>query len=122
MAWDKDGLKFEVESYEDGKFVNWSQLAKQYNITNTKGEIAENGGQIAKEWLKSVSVDTERFKQYNVDSDGPHIRRKKRRGIGGEISIPTPETNASLKKRLHEKILENEYSIGKLMVPKKVYV
>ena len=122
MAWDKDGLKFEVESYEDAKFVNWSQLAKQYNIMNTKGEIAENGGQIAKEWLKSVSVDTERFKQYNVDSDGPHIRRKKRRGIGGEISIPTPETNASLKKRLHEKILENEYSIGKLIVPKKVFL
>ena len=120
MAWDKDGLKFEVESYEDGKFVNWSQLAKQYNITNTKGEIAENGGQIAKEWLKSVGVDTERFKRYNVDSDGPRIRRKKRRGIGGEISIPTSETNASLKKRLHEKILENEYSIGKLIVPKKV--
>ena len=83
MAWDKDGLKFEVESYEDAKFVNWSQLAKQYNIMNTKGEIAENGGQIAKEWLKSVGVDTERFKRYNVDSDGPRIRRKKRRGIGG---------------------------------------
>jgi hypothetical protein len=44
MTWDKDALKLEVESYEDGKFVNWSQLAKEYNVTNTKGEIAENGG------------------------------------------------------------------------------
>ena len=67
-----------------------------------------------------MGVDTERFKWHNIDSHGPHIRHKKRRGIGGEISIPTPETNASLKKRLHEKILENEYSIGKLIVPKKV--
>ncbi|CAB4002168.1 Hypothetical predicted protein [Paramuricea clavata] len=59
MAWDKDALKSEVESYENGKFVNWSQLAKDYNVTNTKGKIAANGGQIVKEWLKSVdSNDT----------------------------------------------------------------
>jgi hypothetical protein len=56
MTWDKDALKLEVESYEDGKFVNWSQLAKEYNVTNTKGEIAENDDQIAKGWLKSVGV------------------------------------------------------------------
>jgi hypothetical protein len=79
MTWDKDALKLEVESYEDGKFVNWSQLAKEYNVTNTKGEFAENGSQIAKEWLKSVGVDTDRFKRYNTNSDGPRIRRKKRR-------------------------------------------
>ena len=120
MTWDKDALKLEVESYEDGKFVNWSQLAKEYSVTNTKGEIAENGGQIAKEWLKSVGVVTERFKRYNTNSDGPRIRRKKRRGLGGEISIPTPQTNACLKKQLQEKILQNEYSIGKLIVPRKV--
>ena len=24
MTWDKDALKLEVESYEDGKFLNWS--------------------------------------------------------------------------------------------------
>ena len=120
MTWDKDALKLEVESYEDGTFVNWSNLAKKYNVTNTKGEIAENGSQIVKEWLKFVGADTERFKRYHINSDSPRIRRKKRRGLGGEISIPTPETNASLKKQLEEKILQNEFSVGKLIVPRKV--
>lgn len=122
MTWKKEELKAEVESYEDGKFVSWSKLAQTYNVLNSKGELAKNGGQIVKEWLKSVGVDTERFKRYNTDSDNPRVRRKKRRGLGGEISTPTPETNDALKKRLQDKILQNEYSIGKLIVPRKVYV
>ena len=120
MSWNKEELRAEVESYEDGKFVNWSALAKAYNVKNTQGNPAANGGQIVKEWLKSVGVDTERFKRYNT-SDGPRVRLKKRKGLGGEISTPTPETNSALKKRLQEKILQNEYSVGKLIVPKKVY-
>ena len=120
MTWKKEELKAEVESCEDAKFVSWSKLAQTYNVLNSKGELSKNGGQIVKEWLKSVGVDTERFKRYNTDSDNPRVRRKKRRGL--ETSTSTPETNDALKNRLQNKILQNEYLIGKLIVPRKVYV
>ena len=122
MTWKKEELKAEVESCEDSKFVSRSKLAQTYNVLNSKGEFAKNGGQIVKEWLKSVGVDTERFKRYNTDSDNPRVRRKNRRGLRGEISTSTPEINYALKKRLQDKIIQNEYLIGKLIVPRKVYV
>ena len=63
MEWDKEGLKAEVKSYEDGTLVNWSELARKYEIKNKAGELAKNGGQIAMERLKSEAVDVERFRK-----------------------------------------------------------
>lgn len=98
MTWDKDALKREVQGYDDNIQVNWSSLAVKYAITNTKGERARNGGQIAKEYVESAGVDTTRFKRKsNGDHDFPRIRKKKRKGAGGEISIPTPSTNEELR-------------------------
>jgi hypothetical protein len=57
VAFEKENMKQEVESYPDGMVVNWSHLAQQYNIKNTEGELAKNGGQIAQKWLKSEGID-----------------------------------------------------------------
>ena len=57
VTWDKNALKLEVEEYDDGTKVNWSELARRYEITSKKGQIAKNGGQIAQEWLVSQGVD-----------------------------------------------------------------
>lgn len=126
MNWDKETLKAEVEGYDKHTVVNWSQLAVKYNITNKKGELAKNGGQIAKEWLTSVGIDTSQFKRKfeEVDNSCEHtrVRRKKKKGAGGEISLPTPSTNENLKKQLQAKILKREYSIGEMIVPKKVNI
>ena len=123
MNWDKEKLKAEIEGYDKNTVVNWSQLAVTYNITNQKGELAKNGGQIAKEWLASVGIDTTQFKRKfeEVDNcDHTRVRRKKKKGAGGEISLPTPSTNENLKKQLQAKISKGEYSIGEMIVPKKV--
>jgi hypothetical protein len=48
IEFDKENMK-EVENFSDGKHANWSELTRQYNIRNTKGELAKNGGQIAQE-------------------------------------------------------------------------
>ena len=45
----KKTLLKEVHSYPDGRTVNWSDLARKYNITNKKGKVASNGGQIAQD-------------------------------------------------------------------------
>ena len=59
MEWDKQGMKDEVNSYGDDTLVNWSELARRFQIKNKTGELAQNGGQIAIEWLKSEGVNVE---------------------------------------------------------------
>jgi hypothetical protein len=43
------------------------------------------------------------------------------KGAGGEITLPTPSTNENLKCNLKEKIVSGEYTMGELIVPKKVF-
>lgn len=117
MTWDKNGLRLEVEGYTDDTKVNWSELARKYEIKNKKGEIAKNGGQIAQEWLISQGVNLHIFKCSSENERQP--RRKKLIGLGGEISIPTPETNDVLKQRLKLKIQE-EFTVGELIAPREV--
>ena len=52
MTWDKETLKNEVESKKDGEKINWSELARRYHVTNKRGEIARNSGQIVHELFK----------------------------------------------------------------------
>ena len=118
VTWDKNGLKLEVEAYEDGTKINWTELARRYEITNKKGQIAKNGGQIAQEWLISQGVNLHRFKRPSTADRQP--RRKKLKGLGGEISLPTPETNDKIKERLKLKIQQGEFTVGELIVPREV--
>lgn len=120
MHWDKETLKAEVISYEDGQSVNWSELARKYKVDNGKGEIASNGGQIVKEWLKMEGVDVNRFKRIHENSR-EHIRRKKRRGIGGEITFPVDVSPDKLREMAKEKVQSGEYTLGQRVVPRKVW-
>ncbi|KAK3718960.1 hypothetical protein QZH41_017573, partial [Actinostola sp. cb2023] len=118
MNWDKIGLREEVEGYEDGMKVNWSALAKKYKITNKAGQIAKNGGQIAQEFVVNEGLNFHRFYK-RPGKEGKRIRRKKLRGMGGEISIPVPQTNKNLNDMLKLKIQRGEYTVGELVVPRK---
>ena len=109
-----------MEGYADESKVNWSELARRYQITNKKGQIAKNGGQIAQEWLISQGVNLRRFKHSVEDERQP--RRKKLKGLGGEISIPTPETNDNLREKLKLKIQQGEFTVGELIVPREVSI
>ena len=40
MQWDKQALLEEVNSYADGTVINWSALARQYQVKNKNGELA----------------------------------------------------------------------------------
>jgi hypothetical protein len=120
MEWDKQGMKDEVNSYGDDTLVNWSELARRFQIKNKTGELAQNGGQIAIEWLKSEGVNVERFKKRRRECNEGNIRKKLRRAAGGEIAVPCPETNEKVLTKLQEKVLSGEINVGELIVPRKV--
>ena len=79
MTWDKEALKKEVESKKDGEKINWSELARRYHVTNKKGEITRNGGQIVQEWLVNQQVNIHRFNPEGLPNK-LRARRKKKRG------------------------------------------
>jgi hypothetical protein len=118
-VFEREKMKEEVESYPDGIAVNWSDLARRHNITNTKGELAKNGGQIAQEWLKKEGVNINRFKRKNDGSD-IGVRRKKLRGQGGEITVATPQNIDKVKAEIRKKISSGEYTVGQQVAPRKV--
>ena len=121
MQWDKQALLEEVNSYADGTVINWSALARQYQVKNKNGELAKNGGQIVQEYLKSQGVDVAKFKKRGLQEDeGSRIRKKMKRSAGGEITVPCPVTNENLKEKLNQKILSGEYNVGELIVPRQV--
>ena len=68
MLWDKEALKKEIQSKQDGEKINWSEIARQYKVTNKRGEIAKNGGQIVQEWLVNEGVNIQRFKPQGFPS------------------------------------------------------
>ena len=128
VSWDKEALIAEVEAYSSDEEVNWSALARRYNVRNMNDEIAKNGGQIIKEWLKIKGVNVSRFKRkLSSEDDGTanastRIRRKKRRITGGEVTFPTDVTTEQLKEIARNKIASGEYTIGERIVPRKVNI
>ena len=118
VTWDKQGLLNEVKCFPDGQQVNWSSLARKYNITNRKGEIAKNGGQIAQDWVISQGENIHRFKSQCQPIDSKRIRRKRLRGQGGEIPLPTPESATKLKEKLKQRLLDGDYTLGEAITPR----
>jgi len=64
-------------------------------------------------------VNIHRFKRPQEVSTKLRLRRKKKRGQGGEISIPVAETN-ELKEKLKVKMASGEYTVGELIVLRRV--
>jgi hypothetical protein len=118
VTWDTEVLKEEVKLYDSEGVVNWSELARKYDVKKANGEHAKNGGQIIKDWLNSEGVDVNRFKQKHDQSDATmtNIRRTRRKGAGGEVTVPTDVTPEKLKEILNKKIESGEYTVGQRIV------
>ena len=71
-----------------------SALARKYNIWNKRGAGAKNGGQIVKDWLVSQGTDVNQFN--TEDKQREKQPRRKLCGVGGEIAVPSAETNDAM--------------------------
>ena len=83
---------------------------------STLGKPARNGGQIAKEYLKSINVNIN-FSNCKRRSESTIIRKAKKKCCDG-ISVPTDINIIKVKALLAEKLENGEYTIGNLVVPK----
>ncbi|KXJ07342.1 hypothetical protein AC249_AIPGENE29106 [Exaiptasia diaphana] len=103
MDWDKEKLKQDIEGLPDDYKINYSELARQYNVREITGKASANGG-----------ADLSRFKTTRKQTEV--IRRRKRKGPGGEISLPTDVTRKRLKEMLNETLQSGEYTVGEIFL------
>ena len=47
-----------------------------------------------------------------------YVRRKKRKGLGGEVSVPCEQTESWLRQKLKEEIKDGVIKVGKLVNPR----
>ncbi|XP_078693315.1 uncharacterized protein LOC144923015 [Branchiostoma floridae x Branchiostoma belcheri] len=114
---DKEQLKQEVESYEDGANVNWTELARKYEIKKPDGEVPSNAGQLLKLWLEKQHIDTERFGKPPLTSG---IRRARIRVGGGTgITLPRKRTETQISEELRVMIKDGEVPIGEFVVSRE---
>ena len=47
----------EINGYQSGEKINYSDLARKYNVIDSESKKPQNGGQIVKEFLKENGVN-----------------------------------------------------------------
>ncbi|XP_065666302.1 uncharacterized protein LOC136087455 isoform X1 [Hydra vulgaris] len=110
----------EVKVYQTGEKINYSDLARKYNIIDSESKMPKNGGQIVKEFLKENDVNLtslSELKRRSGEKSPVIIRRKKRRLTDLSVSFPQVETNAQVAAKLNLLVSENKYSLGELIAP-----
>lgn len=84
VTWDKERVLNDLQLLPSAPPpLDWQQFAREHGITGG------NAGQIAKEFAKASGVDTERL-DGKSETQRPRVRR--RRLLGGEISVPSTPT------------------------------
>ena len=112
-----------MQSYNEGSTINYSSLAKKYNICNKAGQPAKNGGQIVKEFLKEQQVNVNMFRyngkgRHTCNTDTKQSRKQKIKVQGG-YSVPCDESVMKAKERLQKDIEDGKYCLGEAIVPKE---
>ena len=68
-----------------------------------------------KEYLRNKGANVDRFCSDNT----PRIRRKRKRGLGGEVSIPVNPAISEINDIISQKIVNGEYELGELITPRE---
>ena len=113
MNWTRkeDFLK-EVGNHEaNSTEVNWSDMARKYEVQDGNGEIAKNGGQITKGYAKCKGINADSISKKRKHGN-VIVRKYKKRFIRTRVSVPVDCSNIQLKDDLGKRIRSGEYSIG----------
>ena len=120
--WEVESCLTEVNNYPDGTLINYSELARKYNLKYCDGRIPCNAGECMKQILKSYNVDLIRLAELNRKANANEkirVRRKKRKlnVLDQNISIPQEEDNLKVKDKVKKMIIAGKIIIGDLIVP-----
>ena len=106
--WDKEAVLAQLVNMTENTDasqtpVNWSAIARQHGVPGA------NRGQIVKEFARKEGIDVSKL---DGRQEGERQRARKRRMLGGEISVPCTPTVPKLKKQRQEMIDRGELHLG----------
>ena len=113
--WDLEECIEHVSNLQNGAYLNFSELARRYNIKHENVDYLKNGGQIIKKMLEDHNIDMTRF-DYLGQNNNCRLRRKKIR-LSDDISMPCEPTNSEVTEDLKLKIASGVYKMGEEIVP-----
>ena len=115
IKWNLDDCINEVANFSEGSYINFSALARKYNVTNADGTYNKQGGQIIREALERAGIDLNRF-EYHSKSTTPRLRRQLLR-LSNDTTMPQEPTEEKVMEKLNEKIDQGIYTMGEEIVP-----
>ena len=108
VQWDKDSLLAELKDWPSDVIVNWSEIARKYNIPGS------NRGQVAKEFATESGLDVCHLDGRQQSS---RLQARKLRMPGGEVSVPSRRTVESIKQDWAKMIESGELTLGEPCYP-----
>ena len=125
---DKPAFLTHVRNAEAGDEINWSELARHFQLQTATGTIPSNGGQVLQEFAKSHGIDLSIFNKDRHVSirDGPRIRVPKKKiniTVGQkniQVSIPSERPISQLNDDISALVESGDIDIGQPVAPKEV--
>ncbi|VDI34881.1 Hypothetical predicted protein [Mytilus galloprovincialis] len=113
---DKDLFLQEIQQNPAGSTINWSLLARKYDIKSKNGTTPKNAGQVLKEYAKTKNPNLTQHLRLR------RIRRAKKIIIQKniKISLPTKRPAKNLKTDIKRKVSSGELYIGVPVAPKSI--
>lgn len=72
----------DIKSKEPGNIVNWSRLARIYNLVNKKNILPANGGRVLQQFAKENGVETTKFNI--ISQKWARIRRSEKKLVSSK--------------------------------------
>jgi hypothetical protein len=115
---DKESFLHEIKENKSEN-VNWSSMAKQYDVRNKNGNHPPNAGQILKVFAKSHGIDVDKFNNHKIISgrDVSHRIRRKYLRVRG-LTVPRQKPAAKIRTHLRQKIDQGDIDVGVCIAPK----
>lgn len=116
----KEEFMSEIKSYPPNKPINWSRLAKKYEV-KCQEKQPMNGGQVLLNFAKSQGINVNTFNPAKRVSGRDYLRRVRRSQIKigkSRISIPSSRSAKKIKSVIKTKLQTQEINIGEKIAPK----
>ncbi|CAC5399835.1 unnamed protein product [Mytilus coruscus] len=111
----------EISSLSAGSNVNWSALARKFDVKTIKNQVPTNRGQVLMMFAKSNGINVYQFNTQSRLSGRDYIRRVKRakkKLLKTKVTMPLPRSAKKLKAVVKTQVNDGTIKVGKIIAPK----
>lgn len=118
---EKEKFLEEISSLSAGSNVNWSALARKFDVKTIKNQVPTNRGQVLMMFAKSNGINVYQFNTQSRLSGRDYIRRVKRakkKLLKTKVTMPLPRSAKKLKAVVKTQVNDGTIKVGRPIAPK----